>query len=106
MKPSGAAPAAPNQSLVTARVLSMAPDSQNASATRVQALLLASTAIAGKLDFTRGLVGQNIALLVQTHELTNVRVGDTIRANVTFVGDEHGGVYHATDTQIITTPTP
>lgn len=106
MKPSGGGPAAPNQSLVAARVLSMAPDSQNASATRVQALLLASTPVAGKLDFTRGLVGQNIVLLVRTRELTSVRVGDIIRASVTFVGDEHGGMYHASDVQKTTAPYP
>jgi len=81
-------------------------DSQNASATRVQALLLASTPVADKRDFTRGLVGQNIVLLVQTRELTSVRVGDIIRASVTFVGDEHGGVYHASDVQKTTAPYP
>ncbi|MCL5950743.1 MAG: hypothetical protein M1132_03320 [Chloroflexi bacterium] len=96
---SGAGPAAPNKSTVTAKLVAVEKNPRDGSSLVIQALILTSTATDGMLDSTAGLVGKRVGLVTQSQEMKGWGEGTTFRADVVFVGGEQGGQYHMSNIQ-------
>jgi hypothetical protein len=95
-----AAPAAPNASLVTARLLDQSP-AEAEGFVQLHVLVLASETIAGMPSFTSDLLDQEIYLIVEAAALPVLAEGDSFTAEVEFRGDEFGGQYFARNPQKI-----
>lgn len=84
-------PAAPNKSLVKAEIVSVGkgpwPDSY-----QIELLIQASQDIPGFANFTKSRVGQIISAVTRT-EVEDLREGEVIQAQLTYRGDEHGGLF-------------
>lgn len=90
----GQAPARPNGSRVTAKLIEAAPYEQNPAYTRLRVRLISSQALEGMASVTDELVDQEIELLVETAQLPDLQPGETFEAEVSWMGDEHGSNYY------------
>jgi hypothetical protein len=97
--PPAAAPAAENQSKVTAKLLDAAPDPANPGYSKMHVQVLASEDVNGMPNFTSKLVNQEADLYIQTDQIPEIYVNDQFTAMVTYRGDEKGGKYIATEMQ-------
>jgi len=92
-------PAAPNDSIITGKVLEysilnstlegMKPEQILYS---LRILVMSSQSINGKVNFTQSKIGQVIKVYSK-EMLSAILFGKTIKANVSFSGDERGGKY-------------
>ncbi len=94
--PSGA-PAVDNQSKVTARLDSSAPDSEQAGYIKLHVTILASEDVNGLPNQTKGLVGQEVDLLIDAGSLPAIAPGESFTALVTMKGDEASKKFYATE---------
>jgi len=96
-----AVPVAPNDSLVTAKVLDHAIDTTSGQTLYILIIeILSSEDVAGMPNFTKDKVGQSIKVYSKL-EFSADLVGKTIRANVSLVGDERGGKYWIANIEVI-----
>jgi hypothetical protein len=84
-------PAAPNDSIVTAKVISTV---KQAGETQLTIEIQSSADIPGLANRTRGLIGKQITV-IDDEDTSTVKAGQTITAHVKYQGDEKGGSYYA-----------
>lgn len=84
-------PAAPNKSLVTAEIISISKGPWPGSY-QIELLIQDSQDIPGFANFTKSRVGQIISAVTRA-EVKGLRRGEMIQAQLTYRGDEHGGLF-------------
>jgi hypothetical protein len=84
-------PAAPNKSLVTAEIMSVSKGPWLGSY-QIELLIQDSQDIPGFANFTRSRVSQIISAITRA-EVEELREGEVIQAQLTYRGDEHGGLF-------------
>lgn len=96
-----AVPVAPNDSLVTAKVLDSAIETVSGQTLYTLIIEVSSSEdVAGMPNFTKDKVGQSIKVYSKL-EFPADLVGKTITANVSLVGDERGGKYWIANIEVI-----
>lgn len=92
--PGGGAPARPNASRIKAEIIEVkpAPDSPDYNLLHVK--LLSSSAVEGKASVTDQLVNQEMDLLIKPADMPDLKAGNMIEAEVSFMGDEKGANYY------------
>ena len=86
-------PARPNATIITARLVEMAPVDTNPGATRLTSELLSAQPSGSEGDFASALVGQQVDLFAQGINIPTLSPGGTLNAEVTYMGDELGGEF-------------
>lgn len=84
-------PAAPNKSLVTAEIMSVSKGPWPGSY-QIELLIQDSQDIPGFANFTKSRVSQIISAITRA-EVEELREGEVIQAQLTYRGDEHGGLF-------------
>lgn len=87
--PSGV-PAAPNSSLIQARIIATTQDDRG---TVLTVEVLSSQKQEGYADFGSAVIGKQIEVLVVADTIMTFSVDQIIQGELSYTGDEHGGVY-------------
>jgi low affinity Fe/Cu permease len=80
---------------VTARVIRVIRVEEATPQQVIEIEILSSEDIENMVNLTKNRVGQRIQVVVLKRELKGIEVGDKILARVVYKGDEHGGLFYA-----------
>ncbi len=99
--PNSRVPAIKNFSLVSGKVVGVAPDASNPAVVRVTVSVVSTSQVEGFPSFTDDKVGKEIEILLDSSLASTVAAGDSVQVKVSYRGDESGGSFYGSEMTIL-----